>query len=53
MVTTPQLTTVRLFFEQCGETAVRLLSEMIAAEGKSIPISQIKLGYEIIERGSI
>ena len=53
MVTTPQLTTVRLFFEQCGETAVRLLSEMIAAEGKSIPISQIRLGYEVIERGSI
>ncbi len=52
-VTTPQLTTVRLFFEQCGETAVRLILERIASEGKSVPISQIRLGYEIIERGSI
>ncbi len=52
-VTTPQLTTVRLFFEQCGETAVRLLEEMINAGNKSIAISQIRLGYEIIERGSI
>ena len=53
MVTTPQLTTVRLFFEQCGETAVRLILDLIGAEGKNIPISQIRLGYEIIERGSI
>ena len=52
-VTTPQLTTVRLFFEQCGETAVSLIMNMIGAEKKSLPISQIKLGYEIIERGSI
>ena len=52
-VTTPQLTTVRLFFEQCGETAVRLIEEMIAAGDRSMAISQIRLGYEIIERGSI
>ncbi len=52
-VTTPQLTTVRLFFEQCGETAVRLIDEMINNDNKNIAISQIRLGYEIIERGSI
>ena len=52
-VTTPQLTTVRLYFEQCGTTAVRLIDEMIGAGSRNIAISQIRLGYEIIERGSI
>ncbi len=52
-VTSPQLTTVRLFFEQCGETAVKLIDSMINADDSSMAISQIRLGYEIIERGSI
>ncbi|MBR6223421.1 MAG: LacI family DNA-binding transcriptional regulator [Lachnospiraceae bacterium] len=52
-VTTPELTTVRLYFEQCGQTAARMLREMIENGKEGYPISQIKLGYEIIERESI
>lgn len=52
-VVEPKLTTVRLFFEQCGQTAAKLLVDMINSDRSNFPISQIKLGYEIIERGSI
>ena len=53
IVSEPQLTTVKLYFEQCGTTAVNLLMRMIRADGEKEPISDIKLGYQIIERGSI
>ena len=51
--TTPELTTVRLYFEQCGQTAAKMLGEMIEIGREGYPISQIKLGYEVIKRGSI
>ncbi len=50
-VVTPGLTTVRLYFEECGKTAVQLLTSMIRSE--DYPVSQTKMGYEIIERRSI
>ncbi|MBQ4232223.1 MAG: LacI family DNA-binding transcriptional regulator [Lachnospiraceae bacterium] len=50
-VVTPELTTVRLYFEECGKTAVQLLTSMIRSE--DYPVSQTKMGYEIIERRSI
>lgn len=50
-VVTPELTTVRLYFEECGKTAVQLLTSMIRSD--DYPVSQTKMGYEIIERRSI
>ncbi|MBR6173271.1 MAG: LacI family DNA-binding transcriptional regulator [Eubacterium sp.] len=55
----PPLTTVKLFFRECGKMAVELLFKLIRekeeAEGvwekrKDI---QVKLGYTIVERGSL
>jgi Transcriptional regulators len=52
-ISEPQLTTVKLYFEECGRVAVKLLMQMISTEDGEAPISNIKLGYQIIERGSI
>ena len=52
-VSDPQLTTVKLYFGECGKIAVDILMNMINSEGKDLPISNLKLGYQIIERGSI
>ena len=49
----PPLTTVKLYFEECGRAAAKQLLGMIDAEETDVPISNIKLGYQIIERGSI
>ncbi len=53
MVSEPQLTTVQLYFERCGQTAVALLTDMIKSGSTDHPISHIMLGYSVIERGSI
>ena len=53
LVSEPQLTTVKLYFDRCGRMAVKLLMPMIKADDKEMPISNVKLGYQIIERGSI
>ena len=52
-ISDPQLTTVKFYYEECGKVAVNLLMKMIKAENIKALISDIKLGYEIIERGSI
>ena len=52
-VSQPQLTTVKLYFEECGRVAVGLMMNILNAEDSDIPIRNIKLGYQIIERGSI
>lgn len=52
-VSEPQLTTVQLYYENCGSTAVNLLKDMMQAGKQAFPISQIMLGYSVIERGSI
>ena len=53
MISEPQLTTVGLYYEDCGKVAGDLLLEMINDPDRSGRINQIKLGYTIIERGSI
>ena len=53
LVSEPQLTTVKLYFDRCGRMAVKLLMAMIKADDREMPISNVKLGYQIIERGSI
>lgn len=52
-ISDPQLTTVKFYYDECGKVAVNLLMKMIKAENIKALISDIKLGYEIIERGSI
>ena len=52
-ITEPQLTTVKLYFEECGRVAVNILMQMINSKDKDIPVSNMKLGYQIIERGSV
>jgi LacI family sucrose operon transcriptional repressor len=52
-ITEPQLTTVKLYFEECGRVAVNILMQMINSKDKDIPVSNLKLGYQIIERGSV
>ena len=52
-ISDPQLTTVKLYFEECGVVAVKVLMELIKSEKGDVPVSNIKLGYQIIERGSI
>ena len=53
IVSEPQLSTVQLYFEQCGRTAVGLIEDMISGNKKTSVISTIMLGYDIIERGSV
>ena len=52
-VSQPQLTTVKLYFEECGRVAVKILMETIQSEDKDMPFRKVKLGYQIVERGSI
>ena len=53
IVSQPQLTTVKLYFEDCGRVAVRILMEAIKSGEKDFPVQNVKLGYQIVERGSI
>ena len=50
--TAPPLTSVRLFYRQCGREAARLLMERVKS-AEPLPPEQIRLGYEIIERESV
>ena len=52
-ISEPQLTTVKLYFEECGETAFKMLKEMMDENGKKPVISRVMLGFEIVERGSV
>ena len=49
----PGLTTVQFYYEKSGEAAVNILMEMIESGGKNNVLSQLMLGYTIIERGSV
>jgi len=51
-VSSPQLTTARLYHVQCGVEAARLLLQMIDSDTPE-PVRQIQLGYTIVERGSL
>lgn len=53
IVSQPQLTTVKLYFEECGRVAVRILMQTIKSEDNDFPVRNVKLGYQIVERGSI
>ena len=48
----PPLTTAGFYYRECGRTAVNLLLEMIRSE-EELQVKHVKLGYTIIERGSL
>ena len=54
-VSTPALTTAHLFFRQCGEEAAELLLDLIDRDpdSASAQVRQIRLQYDIMERGSV
>lgn len=52
-LTTPTLTTARLYHKQCGEDAAGILLQMIEGKTTDSPLRQIKLGYTILERESL
>lgn len=52
-ISTPQLTTVHLYHQECGRVAAAILLEMIEQRQKSKQARQIKLGYTLVERASI
>jgi len=53
LITDPTLTTVGLYYEECGRAAAKLLQELIEEPEAADAANRIKLGYEIVERGSI
>ena len=53
LITDPTLTTVSLYYEECGRVAGRLLLDLIDEPEITHAVDRIKLAYEIVERGSI
>ena len=52
-ISVPGLTTARLFFRRCGEEAAGLLLNLLGREEDSERPRQIRLQYQIMERGSV
>lgn len=53
LITDPKLTTVEYFYEECGAVAGQLLLQMLDDPDTFHSIDRIKLGYRVVERGSI
>lgn len=49
-VTSPAVTSIRYFYEECGTNAASLLLERL--EDPALPAKEVKLGYAIVEQGS-
>lgn len=52
-LTTPTLTTARLYHEQCGRDAAGILLQRIEGKHAELPLRQLCLGYTIVERESL
>lgn len=52
-LTTPTLTTARLYHEQCGRDAAGILLQRIEGKHTELPLRQLCLGYTIVERESL
>ncbi|MBP5271610.1 MAG: LacI family DNA-binding transcriptional regulator, partial [Clostridia bacterium] len=52
-VSSPQLTTAELYQTQCGRDAANILLELLEKGSDADVSRQIKLGYRIVERGSV
>lgn len=52
-LTTPTLTTARLYHERCGEDAASILLQMMEGKMAEQPLRQIKLGYTVMRRESL
>ena len=53
VISQPQLTSVHLYYKQCGTVAVETLISIMEDKGKRIPVRQTMLGYDIMERESL
>ncbi len=51
-VMVPELTTMKYYYELSGKNAAKILIDNLKADGGEIPIRMVKLGYEMILRGS-
>lgn len=51
-IVTPELTTVKYFYEESGRTATRILLEKINSSDEDVPVRMMRLGYEMIEGGT-
>ena len=49
-VLTPELTTVRYYYEESGKNAVEMLVDNLKADVEDIQVRMVKLGYELVER---
>ena len=49
-VLTPELTTVRYYYEESGKNAVEMLVDNLKADGEDVQVRMVKLGYELVER---
>ena len=52
-VSSPSLTTARLFFHQCGEEAAGLMLDIIDNGIEEVSSRTIRLRYKIMERNSV
>ncbi len=54
-ISTPPLTSAHLYYEECGRQSADMLLSLIemGEERANKPLTQLKLGYSITERGSI
>ena len=53
LVSSPQLTTAELYQTQCGRDAAAILLDILEKGSDPEYTRQIKLGYRIVERGSV
>ena len=44
-VLTPELTTVRYYYEESGKNAVEMLVDNLKADGEDVQVRMVKLGY--------
>ncbi len=53
LISTPKLTTVHLYYKQCGITAADMLLRRLENDGDDVPVTQTRLEYTIVERESL
>ena len=51
-IITPELSTVRYYYEESGRAAAKIIIEDIKSDKDEIPVRMVKLGYELIDRES-
>ena len=52
-ISEPRLTTVKLYQYECGREAAKMLLSRLENEGEAMPPRKIRMGFTLMERGSI